>query len=132
MRIKRSHRYANLRIFERHLALAGGNVRPALQNLRWNAGGNRRRGGIEWRFRQAESRGRLPRQHGDGVFVLRALLQHELKLRRSRIEQRGLLRDFQPIRNSALVTMVDQVQSFLLDFDRLPYHSRFTVESRAG
>ena len=24
--------------------------------------------------------------------------------------------------------MVDQVQSFLLDFDRLPYHSRFAIK----
>ena len=33
------------------------------------------------------------------MFVLRPLLQHELKLRRSRIQQRGLLRHFQSIRD---------------------------------
>ena len=128
MRIKRSHRQADLRILKRHLALAGRNVRPALQNLRWNSGGNRWRNGVERRRGQTESRCRLSRQHGDGMFVLRSLLQHELKLCRRRIEQRGLLRDFQPIRDAAFVTTVDQVQPFLLDLDRLPYHSSLTVK----
>ena len=49
-------------------------------------------------------------------------------MRCGRIQQRGLLRDFQPIRDSAFVTVVDQIQSFLLDLDRLPHHSRFAVE----
>src|SRR6266849_10025573 len=109
MRIKRSRRQADLRIFEGHLTLAGSNVRPALQNLRWNAGGNRWRCGVEWRLGQAERRGGFPRQHGDGMFELSPLLQHERKLRGRRIQQRGLLRDFQPGRDSALVTMVDEV-----------------------
>ncbi len=62
------------------------------------------------------------------MFELRPLLHDERKLRCRRIEQRGLLRDFQPGRDSALVAMVDQVQTFLLDFDRLPYHSGFAVK----
>ena len=62
------------------------------------------------------------------MFELRPLLQHELKLRCRRIEQRGLLRHFQSGRDSAFVTVIDQIQSLLLDFDRLPHHSRLTIQ----
>src|SRR5450755_505009 len=128
MRIKRRHRQTNLRILVSHLAFIRGHIGTALQNLRRNSGGNRRRHSIERRTRKAERRCCVAREYGDRMFILRPLLQNKLKLRCGRIEQRRLLRDLQAICDAAFMTVVDQIQSFLLDFNRLPHHSRLAVE----
>ena len=128
MRIKRRFREPHLRILICHLPLAGRDIRPALENLRGESSWNRRGSDIKGRLVEAKVRGRLSRQHGDRVFVLRALLQHQLQLRRSRIEQRCLLRNRQARRNAAFVLVVHQVQTFFLDVDRFANHVGFAVK----
>ena len=57
-----------------HPALGGGDVRAPLEQARREAGGQRRGGEVERRGVEGEGRGRLPRQHRQGVLQFAAPL----------------------------------------------------------
>src|SRR5208337_2056789 len=111
-----------------HLPLGGGDVGTTLKQIIWNSERNRRRSCIQRSDWHAECRSRISGEHRDGVFVLRALLLHEVELRDRGIEHGLLLRQIQSRSYSAGVTILDQLQSLALECDRVLHDLSFGVE----
>ena len=132
LRIERRRGNPDLRILVSHLPLGGGDIRTPLQQIGRHAQRNRRRSCIQRQRRNAEGRGRISREHRDGVFKLRALLLHQVELRLGGIEQRLLLRQIESRGHSARVPGIHQLQSLLLDRRPLPGRLAFRRRARAG
>ena len=132
LRIERRRRNSYLRVLVSHLALGGGDIRTPLQQIGRHAQRNRRRSCIQRRRRNAEGRGRISGEHRDGVFKLRALLLHQVKLRLGGIEQRLLLRQVKSRGHSARMPRIHQFQTFFLDRQPLPGRLAFPRRARAG
>ncbi len=87
---------------------------------------------MQRRDRHAEGGGGISGQHRDGVFVLRALLLHQIQLRDRGIEQRLLLCQVESRGHSAGMTVLDQLQSLLLNVNRFLHDPSFGIELAQG
>ena len=95
LRIERGSGNSHERIFVGHGSFGGGNVGPALQQIRRHSQRNWRRNGAQRRDRNVKCGRGISRQRRDGMFKLRALLLQQIELRDRGVEQRLLLRDIQ-------------------------------------
>ena len=83
---------------------------------------------MQRRHRDVKGGSRISGQHGDGMFVLRALLLHQVQLCDCGIEQRLLLRQVKPGSDPAGMTVFYQLQTLLLNVNRFLYHPGFSIE----
>ena len=109
-------------------ALRGGDIRPALEQIRGQAG--RDDGAISVEGMEAERKrlGRLPEQDGDGMFELRATLLKRGQLRLGRRQGRLGLIHIELRADPALETAVGEVEVVLIVLDGAALH----VDLRIG
>jgi hypothetical protein len=96
----------------------GGDVRTALEQIRWQPGRHDGRRVREWSRRQRESRCGLPGQHGNGMFEQRALHAQIGSLSAGGL-QLGLSLSYVYLgRNSSAIAILCQLQGFLIGRNR--------------